>query len=131
MSQLCYHGLQFPIFTEIVTFSYLDAGYQFAEAPIRIVHFVCARPVAAFLVQLVPVAHVDEWCREVQGVVRHTFQHQLVGFAVVLAAVVHAVLRPVVQPLHQWPQGQFFVAYRYSICKMRHATFATFAVSKR
>ena len=71
MSQLCYHGLQFPIFTEIVTFSYLNAGYQFAEAPIHIIHFVCACPVAAFLVQLVPVAHVDERCREVQSVVRH------------------------------------------------------------
>ena len=56
---------------EVLLHGILDAGYEFAEAPIHIIHFVCACPVAAFLVQLVPVAHVDERCREVQSVVRH------------------------------------------------------------
>ena len=86
--------------------SVLDAGYEFAEFPVYLIYFILPFPELAFQMQTGKVAHVDEWRSKIKGMIRHTFQHQLIGLRVILGAVSHAVARPVIELSDEWPQRQ-------------------------
>ena len=95
---------------KILLGSILNAGNELTEFPVSLIHFILTYPMVILHVETTPVTHVDEGSGIVKGVIRHALQHQLIRLAIILSAIRHAVLGPVIEFLHQWPKRQFAIA---------------------